>query len=171
MEYLKTYNESLEDFYLQNNSVYLIVDESENWVLDNIWEGGCSDGCESEIYILNNNKSEFVDNHNVTFIHSIKYLSNFFSNVIHESEEEAKQWLDTVYSDRMEIPYYDEDNKIHKRVNPIFISPKNKDDDYSNLKIEKRLRENFLSGNPVLDMKFKIVEFQMGFQKNKILDI
>ena len=46
MRYLKTY-EALQDFYKQRNTVYLIVDEDENWVLDSKPEGGCWDGCET----------------------------------------------------------------------------------------------------------------------------
>jgi len=189
MKYVKTF-EQLEEFYLQNNSVYIIVDEDENWVLGNKPEGGCWSGCEAKFRFNKPSVGLVTLPHiesNIFLLTPLDNTGNWMSDSIHNSKKEAEKYLESILSSKIKFPhgYYmaqrnykkfkdmggDHIISLSKKypngILPIFVT----DTDNPNYpKVETEVKDSLVSGHPVVDMKFKIVEYQMGFQKKDKLN-
>ena len=181
MRYLKTY-EALQDFYKQRNTVYLIVDEDENWVLDSKPEGGCWDGCETG-FNWRADEDTWVSlpiQENIITLGPISELENWFSDAIHHEKSEAEKMLHIVENMDIFTTFEDKDKEkfsrlIEKYPNglPVVTVSSKHHFQRNNMKesvdnypeVADDIKDWLMGGHPVLNMKFKIVEFDMGFQK------
>ena len=180
MKYLKT-NEQLEEFYVQENNAYIIVSEDEKWVLDSKTDGEASFRFKKEDDTWTRLPNVSSD---IYIISPISSIGNWFNEAVHTSKAKADEFLEKVLSKvRMPYGYYIKDiemseeqgekhiislsKKYPNGIDPIIIT--NKPDGDSFPSIETQIKVS--GGHPVIGMKFKIVEYQMGFQKKSKLNI